>query len=385
MTVVRRPLPLWHQRAVAPAAEPGSTVAGPPRWVWLFTRPLAADEHRARFWCRHLRVGVVVTEISALVVALYSIVADRPHAAVVRGLAAAVMLAAPALLALPMQRWSRDHRGALLFYGWSVLTTAVIAVVTVLDGGSSSPLVWLLVLTLAYAGIAYPPVGVVAMGALMVGTYLMILLQDPEPANNPAVVAAVLVLFSGMTAWASRNQWDMTDQQHLLAQRLNTLADTDELTGALNRRAFSQRLRRVLSTVDSDRPASLCVLDLDGFKTVNDQLGHAEGDRVLVAVARALTSAARETDSVSRLGGDEFAILMPDTHAARALEVTERLLRQLEAAVGADGVRASLGVVTCATPCSPERRDAQVEQLFATADALMYGAKASGGNAVRAS
>lgn len=147
MTAVRTPRP--ERRAAAP--RPG----GPPRWVWLLSRPLAADEHRADFWCRHLRVGVVLTEVSALIVAVYSLAAHRPNATTVAGLAVLVMVLAPCLLAMPMQRWSRDHRGALLFYVWSTVTTGVIALVTVLDGGGSSPLLWLLVLTLAYCSVTY--------------------------------------------------------------------------------------------------------------------------------------------------------------------------------------------------------------------------------------
>lgn len=355
----------------------------PSGWVWLLSRPLAADEHRARFWVRHVQVGVVLSELTAGIVVLYALLGHRPAALPIAGLAGLVMVAAPVLLlALPMLRWSRDHRGALLFYAWSTATTAVVAGITLLDGGAGSPLVWLLVLTLAYAGLAYPPLGTALMGALMVGTYTGIALLAPQPGGRHAVPAAALTVFTIMTGWASRNQWDMTDQQHLMAQRLSTLADTDELTGCLNRRALHARLTAALDRAGVDEPLSLCVLDLDGFKQVNDTRGHAAGDQVLVAVARALLGAARETDSVSRLGGDEFAVLLPATGAAAAADAGQRLLDRINATVGAAGVTASLGVVTT-TLGTASGGPAAADSLLASADRLMYHAKTSGGCDVR--
>jgi diguanylate cyclase (GGDEF)-like protein len=348
-----------------------------PSWVWLLSRPLAVDEHRVQFWVRHVRIGIVLTEVSALIVVVYALVDSRPHPVALLVMAGLVMALAPGLLLLPMDRWCRDHRGALVFYVWSSATTAVVACIALLDGGGSSPLIWLLVLTLTYAGLAYPPVGVALMGSLMVATYLGISLAAPNPVGNVFVPAAVLAVFTVMIGWASRNQWDMADQQQLIASRLATLAGTDELTFCLNRRAFDLRLRAVLTRADEHRPVSLCVLDLDGFKQVNDSGGHAAGDRVLIAVAQALRIACRETDSVSRLGGDEFAVLLPGTTAAEAAAAGLRLLETIDAAVARDRVTVSIGVATTSTPIT-------ADALLAAADQLMYEAKARGGNQTRA-
>jgi diguanylate cyclase (GGDEF)-like protein len=348
-----------------------------PSWVWLLSRPLAADEHRVVFWVRHVRIGIVLSEVSSLIVVAYVLADNRPRAISIAALAGLVMVFTPALLALPMQRWCWDHRGALAFYAWSVASTALIAGTALLDGGASSPLMWLLVLTLTYAGLAYPPLGVALMGSLMIATYLGIALAGPDPSGNIFVPAAVLAVFTVMIAWASRNQWDMADQQQLLAQRLATLAGTDELTLCLNRRAFDHRLSAVLTRASEQRPVSLCVLDLDGFKLVNDTRGHAAGDRVLVAVARALRTASRETDSVSRLGGDEFAVLLPDTTAVSAAAAGRRLLDTIAAVVASDGVSASIGVATTSAPTT-------ADALLAAADQLMYQAKSLGGNQTRA-
>jgi diguanylate cyclase (GGDEF)-like protein len=342
-------------------------------WLWLLSRPLAVDEHRVQFWVRHVRIGVVLTEVSAAIVAAYAVVEKRPRGGPITALAGLVMLVAPALLALPMRRWCRDSRGALVFYAWSVSTTVVITCVALLDGGARSPLTWLLVLTLTFAGLAYPPIGVALNGSLMIACYLCIALTAPDPSGNIFVPAAVLAVFTVMIAWASRNQWDMADQQQLMTERLATLAGTDELTLCLNRRAFDQRLRAVLTRATEMRPVSLCVLDLDGFKRVNDTGGHAAGDRVLIAVARSLLGASRETDSVSRLGGDEFAVLLPDTSAASAAAAGHRLLDTIAAAVASDGISASIGVATTSAPITPDA-------LLADADRLMYQAKTLGGN-----
>jgi diguanylate cyclase (GGDEF)-like protein len=215
------------------------------------------------------------------------------------------------------------------------------------------------------------------MGALMIATYLIVAVVEPDPTGNVFVPAAVLGVFTVMIGWASRNQWDMADQQQLIAQRLATLANTDELTLTLNRRAFDVRLGAVLTRASETRPVSLCVLDLDGFKQVNDTGGHAAGDRVLIAVAQALRCASRETDSVSRLGGDEFAVLLPDTDADAASGAGQRFLETIDAAVARDGVTVSMGVATTTTAVT-------ADDLLAAADQLMYEAKHLGGNQSRA-
>jgi diguanylate cyclase (GGDEF)-like protein len=343
--------------------------------VWLLSRPLAGDEHQVDFWARHVRLGVVLTEVTAFLTAAYGLAANRPQRVALLWLALAVMLLAPLLLTLPIRRMVWDHRGALIFYAWSVSSILVIGAATALDGGATSPLVWLLVLTLTYAGVAYPPMGVVSMGALIVATYVVVVAVGSAPLARTGFTAAVLAVFTAMTALVSQNRWDMADQQSLFAQRLATLADTDELTACLNRRAFALRLHSAVARADEEHPVSLCVLDLDGFKLVNDRQGHAAGDRVLTATARALLVAARETDTVCRLGGDEFAVLLPDTSAEFAAAAARRLRDRLSAALDEHEVTASIGIVTTARPIA-------AEALLATADQTMYEAKSGGRNRI---
>ena len=165
-----------------------------------------------------------------------------------------------------------------------------------------------------------------------------------------------------------------------LVARLQEQSLTDELTGVANRRAFLEVATREIERSRRYRhELSLAYLDLDGFKAVNDQRGHMVGDRVLIALAGLARATARSVDTVARIGGDEFVILMPETDARAAVSLAERLCAVCSRAAGSDAapVTCSVGVVTF--ECAPT----DVEELLANADALMYEAKAAGGDSVR--
>lgn len=125
----------------------------------------------------------------------------------------------------------------------------------------------------------------------------------------------------------------------------------DRLTGLPNRRAFDERLGVKLARARRyDHPLSLCLLDLDGFKGINDRLGHPAGDEVLRAVAQIL-QASRLADDCFRIGGDEFAILMPETTSESAHIAAERLATDIHNADLGDGeLGASFGIATGTGP-----------------------------------
>jgi diguanylate cyclase len=152
----------------------------------------------------------------------------------------------------------------------------------------------------------------------------------------------------------------------------------DSLTGLPNRDLLHDRLKQVLaqSHRDGTRHAGYFI-DLDGFKKVNDALGHEVGDKVLQTVATQLSSAVRESDTVARLGGDEFFVLIRDIeNEATALIHAKRLLFQIEncAIVGMDKNSLSASIGVCLTPYP----GATVTDLIARADKAMYRAKNSG-------
>ncbi|HEU5252181.1 MAG TPA: sensor domain-containing diguanylate cyclase [Solirubrobacterales bacterium] len=143
---------------------------------------------------------------------------------------------------------------------------------------------------------------------------------------------------------------------------------SDALTGLPNRRAFEERLPVELARFSRGRrPLSLCLLDLDGFKGVNDRLGHPAGDEVLREVARILGTS-RVADDCFRIGGDEFAILMPGTTAEEATIAAERIAAAVRNAGLADGrVGVSFGVASSV--------DLDGEALQANADQALLAAK----------
>ena len=142
---------------------------------------------------------------------------------------------------------------------------------------------------------------------------------------------------------------DITERKRL-QEDLKTQAFHDALTGLPNRQLFFDRLEFALTRREAQpwRPLAVLSLDLDDFSDVNDSLGHASGDVVLLTVARRLTSALRDEDTAARLGGDEFAVLMEGTDLATATQVAHRLLGTLAAPIEIDGqlhvVRASIGL-----------------------------------------
>jgi diguanylate cyclase (GGDEF)-like protein/PAS domain S-box-containing protein len=169
---------------------------------------------------------------------------------------------------------------------------------------------------------------------------------------------------------------DVTDRQ-ALQQELSYQAFHDALTGLANRQLFGDRLTHALRSRDrATEPLSVLFLDLDDFKHVNDSLGHAVGDRLLVTVAERISAAIRQGDTAARLGGDEFAVLMENADAESAREVAERLLQALAVPVSVDdhqhSVRASIGLAQ-AMP-----GEATGDDTLRNADVAMYWAKDRG-------
>jgi diguanylate cyclase (GGDEF)-like protein len=141
----------------------------------------------------------------------------------------------------------------------------------------------------------------------------------------------------------------------------------DALTGLPNRRAFEERLPVEMARATRSGPVSLCLLDLDGFKGVNDSLGHPAGDEVLRRVGEILEGS-RLADDCFRIGGDEFAILMPGTDEDEAGIAATRIAEEIRtAALGEGAISASFGIATS--------RDRDGEALLAAADRELLAAK----------
>jgi diguanylate cyclase (GGDEF)-like protein/PAS domain S-box-containing protein len=185
----------------------------------------------------------------------------------------------------------------------------------------------------------------------------------------------------GLGRPATRIVGSLTDitEQRLLEERLRQQALFDSLTGLPNRTLFSDRLTQALANSKrrSNHTYTVLWLDLDGFKILNDSLGHQMGDKLLVQVANRISAQLREADTAARFGGDEFAVLLldiPDVPTVKA--VVRRLLENLGAIYDVDGheivVSASIGVAMSST--GYDRPD----DVLRDADIAMYRAKSNG-------
>jgi diguanylate cyclase (GGDEF)-like protein len=176
------------------------------------------------------------------------------------------------------------------------------------------------------------------------------------------------------------------EEQRQERYKLQEQANTDALTGLANRGRFDQVVAaQFASAQSSEAPLAILMLDVDGFKQMNDQLGHQAGDAVLQSLGKLLRTAARPQDLAARLGGDELVLLMPSTTRGEALAIAEAIRREVAArpiefgktmiavtiSVGAAGVE----------PGTPFKEPAH---LLKAADMAMYAAKNAGRNCVRA-
>jgi diguanylate cyclase (GGDEF)-like protein/PAS domain S-box-containing protein len=173
-------------------------------------------------------------------------------------------------------------------------------------------------------------------------------------------------------------------ERKVLEDRLRHLADHDALTGLFGRRRFEEELGREVARAHRHAiHGCLLMLDLDGFKTVNDSFGHSVGDALLQQLATGLRATLREGDVLARLGGDEFAVVLPDTDLAGGRAVAAKLVdtvrRDGHVVVGgrSASVTASAGIAAIRGSASPD-----AETLLMQADVAMYAAKDAGKDGV---
>lgn len=205
-------------------------------------------------------------------------------------------------------------------------------------------------------------------------------LRGDAPTPEAAAIAAALVAFMMLFATGVVGLLVKTVRRH--EAELRELSQRDPLTQLYNRRHLLTRAEAELARVRRGHPLALVMIDLDGFKRVNDSQGHLRGDMLLKELSEALARAIRETDVAGRYGGDEFVVLLPDTDADHAGPVAERLAETI-ADVGrrfdaARPVTASVGLAVA------QPGDA-VAALLRRADDNAYRAKQAGGNRVIAS
>jgi diguanylate cyclase (GGDEF)-like protein len=208
-----------------------------------------------------------------------------------------------------------------------------------------------------------------ALASLMAPAVLAIEWWRGMQIDVPVIVAGCAVLFLLVIA-------RLHGLVALLSETLRAAeqqATHDQLTGLANRRLFHARWQKSLG--EAGGPTALLYIDLDGFKPVNDTLGHEAGDSVLVEVAERLRRLVRAGDVVARLGGDEFAVILPWTDSATATVVAERLVAELSEPFAVENRPVSIGASVGAVIAAP---NADPEAELRRADTAMYAAKAAG-------
>ena len=212
-------------------------------------------------------------------------------------------------------------------------------------------------------------------------------------------VSALVRLIQADPSWPERLRRNKMDQWVVLPlhsdkfpaltrlkehiERLTFLQGQDPLTGLVNRRGFDSTMTmEVERSTRFKTPLTLCIMDLDNFKAVNDTYGHPCGDEVLQAVASILLSEMRMIDTAARIGGEEFALLLPGTGLARAQKLLQRIQSVIKATVincGPDklAVTMSMGVASYRGKLPPDP-----EKLLVEADKALYRAKRAGKNRI---
>jgi diguanylate cyclase (GGDEF)-like protein len=308
--------------------------------------------------------------------------ADPPPLAATLAVGVAAAAAGVALLVL--------HRRACATldaaFAFNLAAVAMIALLVALSGGSTSLYPEYYLFVLVHTAAFQPRGRVLGMVAVSVVAFLAPLAYDaPDAAFAtlaivaiPPVVVAVAAVHAAMEALRAQHRRLERREAHALA-----LADQDPLTRLANYRVFQREIEAWAR--DESAGFSLVLLDLDGFKAINDEIGHQMGDAVLLAVAAELRHAVRAQDVLCRQGGDEFAVLAPRAGPREAPELAERLVAAVERA-GAGG---AAGRPTLSATCgwATFGRDASTPAaLIARADAAMRAAKpsAQGGRRVAA-
>jgi diguanylate cyclase (GGDEF)-like protein len=270
------------------------------------------------------------------------------------------------------RRLDRSDKPELVAAQTSLIVLAVLAVGTALSGGEASPALPWMILPVATSAARFRPqvviVGAAITAASMFGVSVGV---DPSGvADDPTRLISALTLLIAITAIMSalmEGELEHRDRAVL-----------DPLTGLLNRASLDARVLEVEEQAHLTGGAvSLIVLDLDGFKHVNDTFGHKRGDAVLRDVAYEIRKSLRSFELVYRIGGEEFLVLLPGVDLTEALEIAERVRHSVEEArPGELDLTISAGVATDAGG------HITYDQLFREADTALLEAKRTGRNRV---
>jgi diguanylate cyclase (GGDEF)-like protein len=242
---------------------------------------------------------------------------------------------------------------------------------------------------IGFAGTAIPAYGLITLMAvsvitILVGPISMLWLMRGDTLSILLGLASLWFVLTAIRSLVTHNatiyrSFQLAHELRFAKQEAEHIADTDALTGLRNRRAFAIAGNALVELAAREkRRTSMMLIDVDDFKGINDNFGHATGDMVLQQIATILRQEIRGSDVAGRLGGDEFAVVLPGTDAKSAYDVAARVLHEaqsfvMDARTGKVGISLSIGLADGAN---------SVEMLLIRADAAMYQAKRGGKNQI---
>ncbi|NVZ23358.1 GGDEF domain-containing protein [Pseudomonas costantinii] len=283
------------------------------------------------------------------------------------------------------ERWERRYWVTLMLSAgiWGIGALAVMPT----DDRVSQVLVMLFTVGMSVSAVscysAYRYMTLGSMGLVLLPCTLWLLFQ---PSPMQVGVAVAVLVFSTFVISATRKLSDALETAFRLTrqmERAHTIsahaAQTDELTGLMNRRAFFEHAQQLYTQCRHDRqPLCALMMDMDHFKRINDTYGHQAGDQVLRQIGGVISASFRQADVFGRLGGEEFAVLLPNTSLETGRDIAEQLIKAISGLVSepVQGLTASLGVAATRSV------DQDLHSLMNTADKALYRAKAMGRNQV---
>ncbi|WP_248732654.1 GGDEF domain-containing protein [Pseudomonas sp. MWU13-2517] len=233
----------------------------------------------------------------------------------------------------------------------------------------------------SYSAYRYMTLGSMALVLLPCTLWLLF-----QPTLMQVGVGIAVLVFSTFVISATRKFSDALEKAFRLTRQMERAhnistraAQTDELTGLMNRRAFFEHAQRLYAQCrHNQQPVCALMMDMDHFKNVNDTYGHQAGDQVLRQIGGVISASFRQTDVYGRLGGEEFAVLLPNTSLETARDIAEQLVNTISnlTVEPVQGLTASLGVAVVRS------LDQDLHSLMNTADKALYHAKAMGRNQV---